>query len=264
MADCDKESAQIWDIAAAADVDAPVVGQVVQFAPLTRRVRILLAVLLCLAASSQGAAWALFTSVPPQAQQLFGLPAGTQDVVALTWTMNANNIGQAAATPLSTWLVFGDGGLRKVAVASSVVMIAQQVLWVLAIVFFHGPDSGPIHVAAAGGGGGSGGAGSPGIGDGGNFDVGNASSPSPSPASSTAGGMASQAVWAMVLLCVGAAAGGCGNSFVQGCISRFSAEWFEAEYRARVTAILYCQTCVRVCGACNACVRAGGTELLLA
>jgi hypothetical protein len=237
MADCDN------DAAAPILANTPV-AEVVQFAPLTRRVRILLVVLLCIAAASQGAAWALFTSVPPQAQQLFGLPSGTQDVVALTWTMNANNIGQAAATPLSTWLVFGDGGLRKVAVASSVVMIAQQVLWVLAIIFFHGPASGPITLSADDRFGGVGGIG----------DIENASSsPSPStapaPASATSGDMGSQSIWAMVFLCVGAAAGGCGNSFVQGCISRFSAEWFEAEYRARVTAILYCQTCVQ-------CVRA--------
>ncbi len=208
--------------------------------PSTRRVRVLLTTLLCFTSAAQGAAWALFTAVPTQAEQLFGLPACTQAaVVALTWTMNASNLGQAVMTPFSTWLVFGSGGLRKVAVASSILMIVQQALWVVAVALFHAPESGLADEVDEEGFV----VGAP------DNDTGSVSSlPSPSLAAAAEeddGVMTPHADFAIALLCVGAASGGCGASFIQGCVSRFSAEWFEPEYRARVTAILYCHTYVR-------------------
>ena len=78
-----------------------------------------------LCSAVQGATWALIPSLPAVSAELFpGLL--TSD---LTWSMNANNIGQALAFPLATWILSQRMGLRWMMLMSFFTTFLQNALW---------------------------------------------------------------------------------------------------------------------------------------
>eukprot|EP00750_Incisomonas_marina_P032066 INCI8805.2.p1 GENE.INCI8805.2~~INCI8805.2.p1 ORF type:complete len:504 (-),score=54.16 INCI8805.2:38-1549(-) len=189
---------------------------VVGLSPTAKRLRHFLTVLMCFLSALQGATWAMWASVPLQAQDLFGFPVASSTLI-LTWTINSNNIAQALTTPLSTWLVYGKSGLRRIMMVSSAALLCQQLIWAAAALFCQNPHQAVSNSAST-------------------FSN---SSAVDSLEWST---IPVQGSLAAILLCVGAVAGGASSAFTQGAVSRFSAEWFEPEFRTRVTSTIYVST----------------------
>ena len=78
-----------------------------------------------LCSAVQGATWALIPSLPAVSAELFpGLQ--TSD---LTWSMNANNLGQALAFPLATWILSQRMGLRWMMLTSFFTVLLQNAAW---------------------------------------------------------------------------------------------------------------------------------------
>ena len=200
-------------------------------------VRWLLVLLLSVLGGIQGWTWSLFSSVPLQSQDLFGLPSDSATTV-LTWTLSANNIGQIVATPFATWLLFDKRGLRRVVVCGSVTIVLQQALWAAAAFFCRAHIANSTHISSSSSSSSSSA-----------FEI-----PTPTPTNDSitafgasdddAGGgqIPPSSVAAGALLLVGAAIGGFSSAFTQGAVSRFSAEWFEPAFRTRVTSIVYTST----------------------
>lgn len=191
-------------------------GHAVGLSPTAKRLRHFLTVLMCCLSALQGATWAMWASVPLQAQDLFGFPLMSSTLI-LTWTINSNNIAQALTTPLSTWLVYGKSGLRRIMLVSSTALLCQQIIWAAAALFCQTPGRSVSNSIST-------------------------SSNSSAIDSFEWSTFSTQGSLAAILLCVGAVAGGASSAFTQGAVSRFSAEWFEPEFRTRVTSTIYVST----------------------
>lgn len=149
---------------------------------------------------AQGGSWCLFASLPDETKAWF--PSITD--ADLSWQINANNIGQALATPLAAWLLQDAArGLRRTVLYAAALLVAQGALWC-------GASALPGAVRAAASGQQQQQGGSPGV--------------------------------VRVLLLAGAVAGGASTAFTQGAPSRFSAVWFPPRQRARATGALVSAT----------------------
>lgn len=95
--------------------------------PDRRRYRVL--VIFCLVSFNIGFCWIAFANVPRVAHGLF--PALTDE--ALAWTLNANNLGQVAATPFAIWLQQKPRkGLRYSVIGAALAQFTQASLWAIA------------------------------------------------------------------------------------------------------------------------------------